>query len=917
MKKPLALVSALLVSTCLTTPALAQSGSGAPVQTGPSTTGPAAQTGPQTGPATAADPEAATDPATGEPAEQEIEVSAPGAQVTDEIIVTGNRRRNVLRQAPQVVSVLSTEDIARTGEGDIAGALQRVTGLSVVGSGLVYVRGLGDRYSLSLLNGSPLPSPDPLRRVVPLDIFPTNIIASALVQKSYSPNYPGEFGGGVINLTTQATPNETFIAFDGSVGGDTITTDNLGYTYYGSDTDWLGFDDGTRDVPDFVRSAGENGATITPEQATQLVNAPTTLLQKNKQIQPNWSLGFNAGTSVNLGAGVELGIIAAAAISNSWRTRDALQQTSDATGRLETEFQTVLTDNRVLVNGLLGIGLEVGDHRLRLTNVYIHDAVKQGRLSSGFDVNNAPPTEGQPDPLLVQNTFYFERELYDLQGVAELRFGSLSADIRGTYAKTKRDSPYERGFSYAYNPLIEDYQNSLSGGNETASIGFSELDETVYGAGADLSYRLPTAIRATVTGGYAFSENERNSTRYFFRYRGRLGNRVDPVTAQLRPDFLISDFSIITNGINLVPEAALGATEYDASLRVHAGYLMAEVEPIENVRVQGGVRYEDAVQTVATDGGFLPTRLNNDYWLPALTVTWELQDNMQLRLHGSKTIARPQFRELAPQLFQDFESDRQFFGNPLLTDSELLNAEARYEWFFGRDQRLTAAAFYKKIDNPIEAVVTAIGETTEVQTGFSNAPQADLYGVELELQRYFPLESLGSFFATRRLLVIGNYTYTKSELKVGDELVPDPIQPNDPTNQMGLFIPASLIFESGAPLTGQSDHLVNLQLGIEDTDRLSQFTLLFTYASNRVTNRGGVQSGVTLPDLIEEPGIRLDFVARQGVKIGRTQAELKFEARNLTGTGYRERIRFDDETTVDINRYDVGTSFSIGLGVRF
>ena len=153
-------------------------------------------------------------PDAGAPAEPEVDVSTPGADMGGEIVVVGRNIPDAVRATPQVVNVLSTADIARTGEGDIAGALQRVTGLSVVGNGFVYVRGLGDRYSSSLLNGSPLPSPEPLRRVVPLDIFPTNVIASALVQKSYSVNYPGEFGGGVVNLTSRAVPELVDQAMD-------------------------------------------------------------------------------------------------------------------------------------------------------------------------------------------------------------------------------------------------------------------------------------------------------------------------------------------------------------------------------------------------------------------------------------------------------------------------------------------------------------------------------------------------------------------------------------------------------------------------------------------------------------------------------------------------------------------------------
>ncbi len=174
-----------------------------------------------------------------EPAQEEVDVSIPG-----EIVVTGNRDRNIAKSSDQVISVLSTAEIARTGEGNIAGALGRVTGLSVVGSGYVYVRGLGDRYSLALLNGSPLPSPEPLKRVVPLDLFPSSVIASSLVQKSYSVNYPGEFGGGVINLTTKAVPNEPFIQISAGISAETETTGQLGYTYYGSGSDWTGFDKG-------------------------------------------------------------------------------------------------------------------------------------------------------------------------------------------------------------------------------------------------------------------------------------------------------------------------------------------------------------------------------------------------------------------------------------------------------------------------------------------------------------------------------------------------------------------------------------------------------------------------------------------------------------------------------------------------
>ncbi len=891
MKTPLALGSALLFTTFLTMPAFAQGSA----------------------PAAPASPAGATPIGDDPSQEEEVEISVPGGG-GDEIVITGTRGANIVRSTPEIVSVLSNADIARTGEGDIAGALQRVTGLSVVGDGFVYVRGLGDRYSLSLLNGSPLPSPEPLRRVVPLDIFPSRIVASALVQKSYSPNYPGEFGGGVINLTTTATPREPFFQAGVSVGGDSETTARLGYTYYGSETDFLGYDDGVRDISGAIEQAGRAGLDVTNvDDITALSNAETTLLQRNRDIPANFSADFSAGSRSDI-RGATVGVIASGGYSSTWQVRDALQQsTTSVTGAIEEEFRTVLTDNRILVNGLIGIGAEIGDHRIRLTNVYIHDTVKQSRLAGGYNINvTGVPLAGQPAPQLEQNTSWFERELYDLQGVAELDFGAVDLDLRGTWAKTRRDSPYERYFGYTYNPEIGDYQNRLTGSDsESATIAFSELDEEVIAGGADLSYRLPFERAVTLTAGYAYTDTDRTSSRYFFRFRGPGGNNIDPLVSQLRPDYLLSDYTIRTYGIELDNQSASQAAAlYDATLRIHAGYAMAEGELTEDLRLSGGVRYETADQTISA--GTFSRTLSNDYFLPAATLTWNARPDVQFRLSGSKTIARPQFRELAPQLYQDFTSDREFIGNPFLEDSQLYNADARVEWYLGRDQRVSLAGFYKKIDNPIEAVAFFQPDGT-LQTGFSNAPEAQLFGAEVEAQKYVPLDDFGTGFANKRLVLIGNYTFTNSELRVGDEQAISPIvgATLSPTP-----IAANLIFPDGAPLAGQSDHLVNLQIGVEDTERLSQATIMFTYASDRVTNRGPVSSGVRLPDLEERPGIRLDFVAREEWQFGGVPVEVKFEARNLTGTRYREFQQFDSGS-IEINTFDVGTSFSLGASVKF
>ncbi len=856
--------------------------------------------------------------------EQDIDVSAPGAGGldADTIVVTGSRIPNIIRATPSVVSVLSQADIARSGEGDIAGALKRVTGLSLVGGKYVYVRGLGERYSLALLNGLPIPSPEPLKRVVPLDIFPTDILASTLVQKSYSVNFPGEFGGGVINLTTKAVPDEPFFNVSASVSGDTITTGQLGYTYFGSRSDWTGFDSGTRSIPAPLRAALNSGKLITTganfslaqmqDITASLNNARTNLIQRNDTIPANMSVGFTGGTAWDIGED-RLGVIFSGNWSNAWQTRGGVRQSvlniADVDGQPglipDQDFRFLSTENRIQLNGLLGIGYEFGENKIRFTNVLIRDTLKQARIQDGTDERNVAP-----DIRINRNTTnWFERQLFSSSLVGEFKFDDLSANLRGTYAKSQRDAPYERQNNYVGTGPGGVLVNDLRGSGNGSFIAFSNLDDQIWAGAADLAYRLPTDRPVSVSAGYAYSDNSREAERREFRYfpEAELPGGV----SQQRPDFLLSQFNIYSYDIVLREQSgSIGVAAYEAGLRTHAGYGQVEAELADGLRISAGVRYEKgrqfvrAVDLFGTGGGLLDVRLDNDYWLPAGTVTWNFAEDMQLRLAASKTIARPQFRELAPQQYVDTDNDRTSFGNPFLVDSELINIEGRYEWFLGRDERVTAGAFYKKIDRPIETVAFASGGG-DVLTTFANAPQATLWGIELEGQKTFGIADEG-FFADRRIFLSANYTYSQSKLKVGDGDTTRPAEGN------GEDRPATLFFRDGDALTGQSDHVANLQFGLQQEDRVSEQTILLSYASKRVTQRGPGET----PDLVEKPGVQLDFVVREEIAIGKVPFELKAEVRNILGTEYRESQTLGS-TEVFNNRYDVGTRFSLGLTAKF
>ncbi len=843
---------------------------------------------------------------------EDPDISVPGGS----IIVTGRRNRDVTRSSTQVISVLSSEDIARTGEGDIAGALGRTTGLAVVGNGNVFVRGLGDRYSLALLNGLPLPSPQPLSRVVPLDIFPTNIVASSLVQKSYSANFPGEFGGGVINLTTRAVPDESFLDVSLSVSGDTETTFSNGLDYFGSDYDWSGFDDGTRDVPPALQNFFDSGRRIGDlsqdeqgEIVKQLGNPNLVLLQKIDNVRPNFSGGITAGTAFDVGSDGRLGLIATASLSNSLRTKVITAQNPFTTDlQLDRDAQNFVTDNRILANAMFGVGLELGEQKIRWTNLFIRDTLKQSGL--GF-----AELLLDEDSVITQNTGWYERQLIDTQVVGEFKFSDLSVDLRGGFAQTQREAPYEYEFVYVRtNRDNQDtgdiFVNVLDRQVGSASVAFSSLKEDLIYLGADVSY--PVAEWLTATVGYAYTDTKRDSERRFFLIDG---DNIPPAVGALRPDLLLGDAIIDFFGIGL-SEPTQTDPAFRADLDIQAGYTKVNIVPAFGVSIDLGVRYEDASQSVQTvarfDNPFLSlatTQLDNDYFLPGATVTWEVTDSFQLRASASQTIARPQFRELIFQPYIDPENQRQYIGNPALIDSELFNAEARAEYYFGRGNRVSAAGFYKEIENPIEPYVS-IGADTNFATRFANAPKAELFGGEFEFQWTKSLFDWGAkgWLESKQIIFAANYTYTQSELQVAAA---------DTTRIFTAGVgaiesDATLFFNQGDPLTGQSDHLVNLQFGIEDQDKLQQLTILVNYASERVTRRGTAG----LPDILEDPGFNLDVVLRQELKLFSVPLQLKAESRNIFGRGNFEFQEFEGNR-IEINTFDIGTSFSLGLTAKF
>ncbi|MGE3248957.1 MAG: TonB-dependent receptor [Hyphomonadaceae bacterium] len=841
-----------------------------------------------------------------------------------EIVVRGRFIPMPMRQTSEVATFLSAEDLSRQGDSDAAQALTRLTGLSIVSGRFAFVRGLGERYSSALLNGSPLPSPEPLRRTVPFDLFPANILDGATVQKTFSPNYPGEFGGGIIDLRTVRIPNESFLSLQVGVGANLETTLRHGIFYHGSDTDWTGYDDGLRDIPAPIAAAlagssriGEGSFSDDQLEAMgeSLVNSPVTVIQSTNDLWPDAEFELNGGLSIDVGE-MNIGLVGVIGHDSSWTTENASRGAIIGNQVVE-QGDSLTTTWDITTNALGSASIGWDEHAITATGLYIHSTAREAQLQRYFTLaggTNCLPGECI-DNRFQEATGWFERELAMGQLTGDHTFGNLEIDWRGAYARTERNAPYERQLTR----VISDdgtifYPGNLSGGSNT--INFSTLTEEVWSGGVDLTYTLPINEQQDIafSAGYAYSDSSRQYelTRLFFA--GQLNLLTEEDVALARSDFLFSPDNIDPERFVLT-EGTGNDDSHEATLTVEAGYAAVDAEITRFLRAAVGVRYENGEQFVRTFNRFGagpanepaadPVSIANEYWLPAATLTWNFAEDLQLRLGYSQTIARPQFRELAFSNYTDPSTDREYRGNPFLTDSELTNYDARLEYYFGQNRFVTIAGFYKEVTGPIEEVVIPIAGQS-LRTSFINAPNAIIQGVEAEFRTTFEMPIEVPFLNDPSWLFAVNYTNTNAELQIEEgDLVASPFS-GDLT-----FLLASEFISDGAYLQGTPEHIFNLQFGFE-TD-YSQMTLLVGYVSERILRRG---LGDGLPDIIEEPGTNVDLVYRRFFDVGDNQFTLGLSARNLLNTRH---VEFQEGAIgrVDTNSYDRGVSLSASLTAEF
>ena len=832
----------------------------------------------------------------------------------EEITVLGQFIPDEKRATSEISNVLDAEAFSLAGDGDVATGLQRLPGISLVGGKYVYVRGLGNRYSSTLLNNSGIPSPEPLRKVVPLDIFPTAIIESVLVQKTFSPEYPAEFGGGVVDLRTKAVPDEFILEFGISGQYNSEATGKTGLSYDGTGSEIFGFGGSRRNIPDEILQ-DVTLASLTPEELEAAGEAiPNVWSIDEEPLYPGAGLNFVIGDRYDVGSESAFGFFFALDYDVNTRNRVGARRTvttSNSGPVIRTNFGPEVcelsqfdgedvdgcglrqTNIDVNLNGLLSLGYEFNaDHSINYTGTVLRQSTKRALIEKGFFA--------QEEELRTRSTIdWIESQVWTNQLSGEHivnlfgdsdTFQQTEINWRANISRSDRDVPNRRSTVYDFNPdLDQDLILARTDGNTTT---YNALDEETKEFGLDFVQPAYIAdFPVDFLGGFTYAEKDRSFG--LVRYNYELPRGTPTELRALAPEIIFGPANIGPGQIELV-EIFDASDFYTASFENIQAYLGADVELSPKARLAFGVRYEDSEQVVNTAERiqpFDPLRVTQvgEFWLPSATLTYEIVENMQLRLAFSQTINRPDLRELSTARFIDDDRNLTVQGNPELRIAEINNFDARFEWYFGTGESLTIGAFYKDFTRPIELSSRALGEGRLIT--YVNGESAELKGIEVEvekilfLQDWFGWDWLGS----REMFVKANGSYIDGETRTAEA-------------DLGI------VTNAVRPFQGQSEWLANLQVGWRDYDRGENLAVVLNYTGRRLALIGVFEA----PDEFETPPLLLNVAYSKEFEVGGSILELSLEAENLLG----DEIEFTQQGVIT-EGYELGRTVSVGLSFKY
>ncbi|WP_170864339.1 TonB-dependent receptor [Fodinibius roseus] len=677
----------------------------------------------------------------------------------DEITVTATADQSsaagllaMQRKSVPMQDGLSSQQISKLGDSDVGAAIKRVTGVTVQDGKNVFVRGLGNRYSNVQLNGSQLPSTNPNKKEVPVDLFGSGLVSNIIVQKTFTADQSAEFSGGSVQITTREFPDDRNLTLSYSTSYNTVSTLENTLTSGGSSTDFLGYDNGKRKLPSILK-----GQRLNDEIAPRVVQGlhDNWGIDSNRNAIPSQSVSVNYANQFNEDR-IPIGIVG----NFSYKFARDLQpnkiqrfiQFFDSNG---PNYLTDYDHNEGVIqadlSGMLNIFIKPSSvTKIGLKSLYSNATTDSKSVIEG-------PYQNGINRLTVLN--FDRRTVFSNTLELETYFRNfMSSTLSGniSYNRAVRMRPDRR--TTRYNLTGGEYRFAPFGDNN--GHFFSDQNDNNYAG--KLKYEFTPVDFVRISAGGNITIKDRSFTARRIAYRDQVAPFINGDVATQPPSGILADELVENGALEMVETTQFGLNQsdwYDGFQSIYAGFVSTQWNVIDRLSFELGGRVENSVQTIEVPlnlGGDYEeaSRVDNTDFLPAVNVTYEISDRSNLRAAFSRTLARPEFREISNFNFADFFGGKRIYGNPDLERTRITNYDLRVETYPRGGELFAVSAFYKQFENPIELFYRL---TENVEVFYDNAPEADLYGIEVE----------GRKNITDRLQIVANASYILSETKMG------------------------------------------------------------------------------------------------------------------------------------------------------
>jgi len=771
----------------------------------------------------------------------------------------GERALQMERQkATLAIENLGAKEMSIKGISNVEEGVKKITGISIASAGQLIVRGLGDRYSTTTLNGLPIASPNPDNKLIPLDIFPASTVQNITVSKVYDASAFADYSGAHIDISTKENVGSDFLSISFNAGGKFNT---LGKDFYRMDSDGSLFN-----TPSLDQKLIDMSLTDFEEYARHNRLFNTSFQVSKKTALPEFGGNIGFGKRFTLGRN-EVSVLGSIGVSNDLQTMDnASIRTLEATGNTLNEFNYDSYSNELKIAALgnLGYSFRTSDH-IGYTFFYARNAIDTYMRREGVDYED--------HHLIGSNNVTHIYSLQNHQVNGKHHFGKQWDLIwSGSYSKTSSDEPDRRQVMF----IREDDQIKLFKLNRQETMRyFGSLNEDEWVGDLTVSYRFGDNNK--LQAGFTYKDKNRDymGTRFYYNL-----NKLNPTITDIYDTDSFLNMENVENGSITIDRKKQPKDSYTAGNSIYAGYIATEYYPIAPLLVNLGVRYEISKQWVDyyTDGGKAErSELNKNDLFPSLNMKYQMNEKNSLRFAFSRTVTRPSFIEMAPFLYQESYGSAQIRGNADLQNGYNYNIDLRYELFEKNGDMLSITAYYKHLKAPIERVQTLSGGSAV--HSFRNADNGMATGVEIEFRK--------EIVKDLRFGVNGSYMYTNVKLPEG-----------------GAYT------NSQRALQGASPYLANADLTYSpafSNDRQLSVALLYNLQGPRIHSVG--ISG--LGDIKQQPVHTLNFT-------GSYRFNRRFAVKLQVNDLLNQDILFKQEvpTTgdkVEVERFRKGTGFEVGF----